>query len=83
MCGRYGVSLQPGLTRSPAPNMMASIATAGWLHDAMRRNEAHEPGERDMPVEQRPNHPSALEIAGLCIRPLTIEIGAATNTVMK
>lgn len=47
VCGRYGVSPQPGLTRSTAPNMMASIATGGWLHDAMRQNEAHEPGERD------------------------------------
>jgi hypothetical protein len=30
-----------------------------------------------------PNHSSALEIAGLCIRPVAIETGAAMNTVMK
>ena len=47
VCGRYGVSLQPGPTRSTAPNMMTSIATGGWLHDAMRQNEAHGPDERD------------------------------------
>jgi hypothetical protein len=34
-------------------------------------------------LSSRPNHPSAFEIAGLCIRPVTIETGAATNTVMK
>src|SRR5579864_483524 len=31
----------------------------------------------------RPNQPSRFEIAGLCIRPVTIEVGAAMKTVMK
>ena len=31
----------------------------------------------------RPSKPSRLEIAGLCIRPVRIETGAAMNTVMK
>ena len=34
-------------------------------------------------LNSRQNHPSALEIAGLCIRPVKIETGAATKTVMK
>jgi hypothetical protein len=29
-----------------------------------------------------PNQPSLFEIAGLCIRPVTIDTGAATNTVV-
>ena len=30
-----------------------------------------------------PDRPSRLEIAGLCISPVTIEVDAATKTVMK
>ena len=30
-----------------------------------------------------PSQPTRLEIAGLCMRPVAIEIGAAMNTVMK
>ena len=30
-----------------------------------------------------PSKPSLLEIAGLCMRPVAIETGAAMNTVMK
>ena len=31
----------------------------------------------------RPVQPSRLEIAGLCSRPVAMDTGAATNTVMK
>lgn len=56
----------------------------------MRQNEAHTQANEmkctdriACRLNRRPNQPSALEIAGLCINPVAIETGAATNTVMK
>ena len=31
----------------------------------------------------RPNQPSRFEIAGLCMKPVRMDVGAAMNTVMK
>ena len=50
------------------------------------RNQANEMKWTDRiacRLNSRPNKPSELEIAGLCMMPVAIETGAATNTVMK
>ena len=59
-------------------------------HDPVRQDEQHEPAERDevdrphrLPVQQPPDQPNRFEIAGLCMRPVAIDTGAAMKTVMK
>ena len=67
-------------SRRPVTNTMAPCAR---MKPTNQMNEMKWTDLIACRLNSLPNQPSAFEIAGLCIRPVAIETGAATNTVMK
>ena len=77
---------------STPPNMWLVFClrpVTNTMMPCIRMNSTNQANERKWTdriacrLKTLPNQPSLFEIAGLCIRPVTIETGAAINTVTK
>ena len=68
------------LTRAPVMNTKVTWITMKSRNHHIARKWSDRARWR---FNARPNQPSRFEIAGPCMKPVRMETGAATNTVMK